>query len=534
MMRWQRQPAFGGAPFIKSGLVGRDVARNLAATRNLDETATNLDLRLQAGVALSGYVQDAEGRPLANAAVSLNMVLHKADEELDQTRTDAQGSFTFKGLPREGDYHVSVSASGYGSVGRVAAQRDGTQSNKLQLPPIKLLAANLQLAGKVVGPDGKPVSGLWVNGAGGNAQTDAEGRFVFKKVAPGTVYVSAFISGTNRGPSLVGTLRAEAGDTNVVIQLSPFESQSARARVTTGTVFGPSGAPAPGVSLSVLPSMGTDLPIKSDANGRFTLKWEVRPARTDGLPAKSWLLGRDAAHHLASIVELTASTTNLDLRLRAALTLSGSVRDTEGKPVTNAVLYLAQCPDGAQTRSFLERLNTLLLLERLDKLDEQGSFSFSALPQGVRYNLGVIADGYGTADQDVSAYDTRTANLQLPAIVLKIANLQLAGRVIGLDGKPSWGAHVALSVDGQPPSMMTQTTADGRFMFKQVCEGAVEVRAQSPPGSGLAGIVAGTVQAHAGDTNVVVKLVSSDAARIPNADRNEPSSAKGVPAPQQP
>ena len=58
----------------------------------------------------------------------------------------------------------------------------------------------------------------------------------------------------------------------------------------------------------------------------------------------------------------------------------------------------------------------------------QGLFSFSALPQGARYELHVAAAGYGSNNIPVPAGDTQTNQLQFPAIVLKAANRQLAGQ----------------------------------------------------------------------------------------------------------
>ena len=64
--------------------------------------------------------------------------------------------------------------------------------------------------------------------------------------------------------------------------------------------------------------------------------------------------------------------------------------------------------------------------------------------------------------------------------------------------RPSWGASVRISGEGQP-SGEAQTDKEGRFSFKQVCEGAVNLFAYSNQGNG-------NTSAQGGDTNVVLQF----------------------------
>jgi protocatechuate 3,4-dioxygenase beta subunit len=214
----QLPPADSGAPAVRSVLVGRDRRHNLAATCDLGDTVTNIDLHLKPGVTVTGSVLEGEDTPVTNAFVSLYMTLKSASKELDKTRTDAAGSFLFKALPQEGEYYVNVMAIGQKVVTHVAAQPDNAQPSELKVPPIKL-PATLQLAGKVVGPDGEPVPNLWVQVAARRSKTDAQGRFVAEYVPRGKLMVSAVKREPSGGTILVGRLEAEAGDTNVVVQL---------------------------------------------------------------------------------------------------------------------------------------------------------------------------------------------------------------------------------------------------------------------------------------------------------------------------
>jgi protocatechuate 3,4-dioxygenase beta subunit len=214
----QLPPADSGAPNVRSVLVGRDVVNNLAATCDLGDTVTNIDLHLKPGVTVTGSVLEGADTPVTNAFVSLYMTLKSASKELEKTRTDAAGSFIFKALPQGGEYYVDVMAIGHKVVTHVAAQPDNAQPSELKVPPIKL-PATLQLAGKVVGPDGEPVPNLWVQVGFRRSKTDAEGRFVIEYVPPGKLMVFAVKREPSGGTILLGHLEAEAGDTNVVLQL---------------------------------------------------------------------------------------------------------------------------------------------------------------------------------------------------------------------------------------------------------------------------------------------------------------------------
>ena len=95
----------------------------------------------------------------------------------------------------------------------------------------------------------------------------------------------------------------------------------------------PSGAPAPGVFLSVGPSFGTNNLVQSDVDGKYTLHWTTVPFHGT---VNASLFARDLEHNRAATAAMDATTSHLDLHLQPALALSGAVRDDDGKPVANA------------------------------------------------------------------------------------------------------------------------------------------------------------------------------------------------------
>jgi 5-hydroxyisourate hydrolase-like protein (transthyretin family) len=514
-------------------LMARDPKRGLAAIHEVDAATTNLDLRLQEGLALSTRALDRNGRPVPSATGTVTIwgpsagtdvglqpivlgvhpneqgILNGALADQNPILAYDGGHLRFPCLPQGQRYGILVEAPGYTSD-MLFVEGANTKTNALELRPAVLGLPDRIVAGRVLDVEGKPAASVELelfepNVAQNKATTDSGGHFVFKEVSRGPVRIMAGRFVVNPAePSYLGTVETTGGDTNVVLQVhlsQPFVPTVAF--TASGTVFDPSGAPASGVLLSPLPSIGLNIPIpiQSDAGGKYRIQWQTLSDR-ENIPPWATLLGRDPAHNLAATAQVTAATTNLPLRLQPGLTLSGAVRDAAGKPLTNAfaqpILDTPVYTPAGDQRFSQYRLPPV-------SADAQGSFSISALPQGMRYNVVVTADGYGSNSVPVPASLTQTNRLQLPPTVLKTANRQLAGQVLGADGQPCWGASIGIRGDGQPAGRLGRSDANGHFVISGVCEGPVDLRAMLPASLNVP-MVSGDVQVHGGDTNIVVKL----------------------------
>jgi protocatechuate 3,4-dioxygenase beta subunit len=530
---WQERGA-GDAGY---SLMARDAERGLVALQPVAGKTTNLDLSLQEGLTLSTQVRDNDGQAVISAAASATLwgppipnSGGRAGRTLAPAKSDEQGRVRLTGLPQGQKYTVRLEAPGH-TFASLEVEAEDTKTNLLELPPFVLAVVDREVAGLVLGVDGKPAAGieLTIFSPGmmaKNTTTDPDGHFVFNGVSRGPVNVSLPLVNT----SYTGSAQTQGGDTNLVIQLraNPNRIMPGVAVTTSGTVFDDAGAPDAGVFLSAMP-MSLNTSIQSDAGGHYQLHWLTRPTSVNS-PDKSSLLGRDFEHNLAVIADMDTTTTNLDLHLKPGLLLSGAVQDTDGKPVTNAILQLIPYPPPNLRTSTLNRLPPT-------NASAQGWFAISALPQGPPYLVTVTAAGYGSNAIPVPANQTQTNQLQLPAIVLKPANRQLAGQVIGLDGKPCWGAQMTISGEGQPVGAPVRTDSNGQFVIKQVCEGSLDVRALLPASASNPryGYVAGFLQAHGGDTNIVVKLGLSNGIPmvVPGGAAPTPAN-RPLPAPLQP
>jgi Carboxypeptidase regulatory-like domain len=208
-------------------LVARDLARNLAASQDIDESTTNLDLRLEPGLVAGGRVENEKGTPLTNGTVRLYFWLGNSGSQLEDKpiRTDAQGHFEVSCLPRGHKYSLDATAKGYGSANR-SIQEDA-ETNRVEVETCVLKVADHKLAGEVVDADDKPAvrANVYMYGQGqpqGSVRTDAKGRFKFDAVCEGAIHLSA------SAQSSYGNVQAQAGDTNVVIRLGVNQSSSSR------------------------------------------------------------------------------------------------------------------------------------------------------------------------------------------------------------------------------------------------------------------------------------------------------------------
>jgi hypothetical protein len=269
----------------------------------------------------------------------------------------------------------------------------------------------------------------------------------------------------------------------------------------SGTVLLPSGAPARGVDLMLTPpTIGVNVQIKSDEDGRYAFDWRppITPFGARAGVRVYTLIARDLANNFATAHTFDEKTTNLDLHLQPGLTISAKVVDPDGKPIT----------DATGTLSIFYSANLLLNINRppIINADDQGRVQFKALPQGYRYSVSFKAPDHGASSGLViRKEETQSDRLDLPAMVLKVAKLKLAGQVLGLDGKGAGGVTVGVAGVGQPTTS-TVTDDSGHFSLN-VCEGTVNVSAvvRAVPGGRIG--ATGGAQSTGGDTNVQIKLM---------------------------
>jgi protocatechuate 3,4-dioxygenase beta subunit len=505
-LEWNQRPVGGQSDSTPCVLV-RDVDHNLAAAQDLDEDTGALDLKLAPGLTLVGRAE-CHGKPVTNATAQLVFWTGRSGMLLSGlARTNTPGQFEIPALPPGRKYGVIISAPGYVQK-EMYNLEISADAIRQELDPVELKPANLKLAGQVLDAENKPVAGSNVNLNGDgqpNAQVtaDRQGRFVFENVREGPVQLYS-----NNGNSY-GNVPAEGGDTNVVLKLGTTYSSSpgAKAHELKGLVTDDAGQPAAGAMVAVSSNNGTRW-VKTGAKGEFTLSWSLQEWQAQS--GSALLVVRELARNLAATEKLPEDATNLNVKLKPALTLTGHVKNAADSPLTGAQVGL-----WLKAGWGYDQLN-----EQVHPVNAEGRYEIKCLPPDAQYMVFATAKGYGKSQQQVEPA-SETNRMELAPFVLKLADRVIAGQLLHDNDKPASGVGVELSGDGQPDGYMA-TDSKGRFHFR-VCEGRIHLLASSQSGAGSA---QATVEAD--DTNIVMSLGSS-----PGSIRQPPHRAmlKGSPLP---
>jgi len=469
----------------------RDVDKDLTAAADVDEDTSSVDLKLAPGLTLVGKAE-CDGKPLTNVTATLVFWSGNQGSWMqDFTRANTPGRYEIPALPPGRKYGVIVSAPGYGQK-QLFNFEVRAEPGRQELDTVELKLANLKLAGQVVDADEKPVRDCNVNLNGedqpnANTRTDHEGRFTFDHVCDGPVRLFA------NGGGGFGNVAATGGDTNVVLQLgqnAAYNTAGANAHKLRGVVTDADGKPVPGAELAVFPQFGARHWSKANADGSYSLTWSLQPWQVQN-SGGGRLVARDLARGLAIVVEdLPEEATNLDVKLKPAVTLTGQVKHVDGTPMPGAEINLL-----FKAGNMYDQFET-----RTRPTDADGHYEIKGLPADGQYIVSASAHGYGQSQQNVTTEADQT-RVDLVAMELKPADRVIAGQVLKEDDKPASGVNVNMNGEGQPNGNMT-TDSKGRFHF-QVCAGQVRLYAFSQFGGGN-----GQASAEAGDTNIVINLTA--------------------------
>ncbi len=137
-----------------------------------------LRLTADAQTALQGRVTATNGKPVAGAKVTLIRWQLKMGTDVDTTKTDAAGHYSFRSAYAGFGYMTRVNAAGYGI--KYSNLIPGAGGKTLTVPPLAVPRANRFIAGVVTDLHGKPVPGATVTAnfaANKTTITDRLGHF---------------------------------------------------------------------------------------------------------------------------------------------------------------------------------------------------------------------------------------------------------------------------------------------------------------------------------------------------------------------
>ena len=405
------------------------------------------DIILVQGASLEGRVAGADGKPLAGVAVWCGRHI---------VRTDAQGCFRMAGfptslvdvrvLPPDGSPWAAATAEGVPCVAKVRISCD------------VVLQEGGCVSGTVKGEDGKVIAGATVYTAFRDYRytttTDAEGRYRLV----GLVENSGL--DYNRQPNLYSVTALLPAD-------SPYMSNSVRFSIKpgekltqdltlksggtiTGKVKTADGKPVAGASIGVFKELGRGSRsyfaggmgsgrILTDSQGNFVVRQ---------LPGGSMNVSADPPADANLLTEerknvqvVAGESTPVDLTLKTAGSVAGTLTDASGKPIVDAEVTLScKGPSSMPWGRSLTPVTT----------DEQGRYRFVGLAGGA-YQVQVnIFDGkqvVPSQDLDVKA------GAESALIFHACQGAFIEVKVLDPSGKPVTDAGVGAT--GQTPPIVS-------------------------------------------------------------------------------
>ncbi len=439
--------SFGGVspgPFSVGAQAPR---RQRAELKNLEIKAgqdlTGLELVLAPAAEVTGKVLSPEGRPVAEAQVTLVEASEQPYPSFSSLRasTDADGQYRIDGLP-PGKRTLEARAEGYRRAVRdvelaAAAVVDFT------------LERGLEASGRVVDDAGNPIAGVDLllfasqpSIDNPHATSEADGNFRFSGLQDGTYRLVASKEGY--APDRRGTKVTVAG-----APVSGLEVKLSGGGTITGRLTGVEFSQLSRVRVSAnLINFG-----QVDAEGVY---------RIPNLPPGRWTVKAVVPNtplHAEGVANLEtgAPEVRLDLQLGGGRTLTGVVL-SNGEPLAGASLVLARPRTAGR---------------QIAETDHQGGFRFGGLEDGV-YDLDASTPKGAQHHESIEISGDREIRVEL-------RTASLSGRVIdATDSSPVSGARISLRSQREgslAPFEDATTDSRGAFRLPEVGDGAWTVRA---------------------------------------------------------
>jgi len=459
----------------KAGYIPLRTSMSAAGAEKLFAEETTL--RMTKGQTIGGVVKDEAGRPIKDVVLGFYWYNQKKprqavtdDMDLIPVRTDADGKWVCDFAPPEFDDSFSIFLChpqyvsdhwGY-NISSPKYPRPSLDALRSQ-QAVYVMKRGFVLTGKITDSDGKPVRGAQVRmieraiqRPANSERTNADGSFTFKNAenSSGSFIVTA------RGFSPEKLAYDLSKETPLVITLAP-------AGVIRGKVIDSKGMPIPGalVFLSKWPDRNSyyssmlQWSTQTDKNGSFTWSDAPRKGGTFGVSKQGYMQQDD--------LTLLPSDKEQLITLSDPLRITGRVLDAAtGKPV-NGARVIQGIDWGGGGRPYFDRQNLTPVKDGKYEVEITGSYP--------AFVLRAEADGYTPAVSESIPRDAgrRTLDFRLEK------GKPIAGKVLGLDGKPLAGVTIHLVTFDDPAllrngkdfqdriGVATTSGADGAFSFAQ-------------------------------------------------------------------
>jgi protocatechuate 3,4-dioxygenase beta subunit len=393
-----------------------------------DELANEQSITLRRGAPVSGIVLGPDGRPVANAKITMSQTQDRRDmlAMIDGVRTlrarlrtssDDSGQWRID-VVAAGSYSVEASTETLGPTDELTLELDGKTAKQgivVRVDP------NSELVGTVVDSTGRAVAEADVEARSGKrrerAETDTSGRFVFRAIRHGDWEVSA--GEGQRASTATKVALGRHGRAEVRLVLEPAS--------IAGIVVDTDGQPVFGIRVIAEQRKDGELvdleSERTDANGRFEFD-SLNPGEYSVAVVSEHRSSRSRAR--GSELTVRTGTQDAKIVLPKPPLLSGRVV-LDGKPVSHFGVSVTDTP---KARFFGRPVNTRAA---------DGRFALRDFEPGT-WTVVIQAEGTArTTIADVQLEAGRTTDLGDVALT---RGQRITGRVRDGRGAPIAGATV--------------------------------------------------------------------------------------------
>ena len=395
---------------------------------------------------------DSSGSPLESVRVAVSS---KAMEVPFEAKTTREGLAVFVGLPLGAELEVEGNLSGYSSA------RSSVSSYPGLFPRVPFVSLSLLrrpfLKGVVFGEDGYPLAGSRIALRSPNQRRESrsavDGSFCFEGTeAMGYLDLEVSAQG-------FATLQRQVPASASEVDVGELRLKSEKHR--EGTVRGPRGEPISGAKIALV--------TNDQAYEDFIETWPSPPPwattdqegrfRLEGLPrGNNMALLVSARDYFPAFVPLGADEASLEIVLRKAVYLRGTVVDENGAP-TSALVDLGPL-DGSATAGLRQ------------ETDAQGQFVLGPVKPGRRRIRAIEAL---MQEEEGELIDVPPEGIDGLLLTLK-RSVTFRGWVVESGSQPLPNAYVKIEYPNQV-ERGSKTGPDGSFAIEELAAGQATIKA---------------------------------------------------------
>ena len=400
------------------------------------QSATDIEIRLEIPGIISGKVMNEAGEPIQNAEVQIQhffggklmqeeTVGNLMPDALSQAvKTDVNGEFVLRSLPRGATAGLSVQGPGYAKRERHHVPV-GTEELEFWLKRESRIGGRLTYAGtgKPVKDAGVALEGIYPTDGWGQARVDSNGNYLLKNIAPG-MYGLYLAHGPKGWAALAKEFITIAeGQTVSNIDLTLIQSGFVTGRVTDQETDEPIANHPIRLNDAARPEDSQLMDHRTTTDETGTYRFDAAPGRVlvhANPPVGYQGFGRTGALNIGQIQRrvdvVEDETIVVDFQFSRGVELAGRLFTKTGEPVAGASIANVQDWHTEYGRS-----------------DESGGFTISGLRPGQR--LGLKAE-HGELGLRGAVEIVVRPWLPIDIRMKPYERVKVSGRVIDPEGKP--------------------------------------------------------------------------------------------------